>query len=138
MIEEISEHEGVPRSFLAKIFQALHKADIVISQRGMGGGFKLARPPAQITLLQIIESVEGRIAFQRCLEDPVGCPKARTCVISKVLARAQNEMKAVFSATTLADLVAGQTTGSSSSPAASPPPETSPSAGDSFSVSIHD
>jgi len=77
--------------------------------------------------------VEGRIAFQRCLEDPVGCPKAKDCTVSKVLARAQNQMKEVFGTTTLADLIAPRSEGS----APSQSPTTSP-AGDSFSVSIHD
>lgn len=131
MIEEISEHEGVPRSFLAKIFQALHKADIVASRRGMGGGFKLARPPEQITILQIIEAVEGRIAFQRCMEDPSGCSKSKDCMVSKVLAKAQNQMKAVFDGTTLADLIAA--------PETPHPPSSEPaSTNDSFSVSLHD
>ena len=53
MVDEISDAEKVPSSFLAKIFQSLAKAGLIQSQRGAGGGFTLVRPPSDINLLEI-------------------------------------------------------------------------------------
>lgn len=60
-IEQLSKAEGVPANFLAQILGELRNSKIVISRRGMQGGFLLARPPAEITLLDIIEAVEGEL-----------------------------------------------------------------------------
>src|ERR1017187_3285989 len=66
MLEEISRVEKIPRTFLAKIFQDLAKGGLIRSNRGAGGGFALARNSSQITVLEIIEAIEGKIIFQRC------------------------------------------------------------------------
>jgi Rrf2 family transcriptional regulator, iron-sulfur cluster assembly transcription factor len=105
MIDEVSREEDIPRSFLAKIFQSLARAGIVRSNRGTRGGFALARLPEQITTLEIIEAIEGRIAFQRCLQAPADCPQAGGCPLCGLLASAQSQVREVFSRTTLADLM---------------------------------
>jgi Rrf2 family protein len=58
-IEQLSKAEGVPANFLAQILGELKTRKLVVSRRGTQGGFLLARPPAEITLLDIIEVVEG-------------------------------------------------------------------------------
>lgn len=105
MIEEICEAERIPRSFLAKILQTLCRAGIVRSQRGIHGGFRLSREPGQISILHIIEAVEGRIALQRCLDEPVQCHKVGNCTLCDIFGEAQNRMTEVFSNTTVADLL---------------------------------
>ncbi len=104
MIEEVGRSEDIPRSFLAKIFQTLTRAGIVRSQRGVRGGFKLARDPAQITILEILEAVEGKIALQRCLEEPTQCHKVEACTLCDIFEEAQHRMREVFQHTSLADL----------------------------------
>jgi Rrf2 family transcriptional regulator, iron-sulfur cluster assembly transcription factor len=105
MIEEVSREEQIPRSFLAKIFQSLARAGLVRSIRGTRGGFALARPPAAITTLDIIEAIEGRIAFQRCLQAPAECPQSGGCPLCGLFQQAQTQVKDVFARTTLADLM---------------------------------
>jgi Rrf2 family transcriptional regulator, iron-sulfur cluster assembly transcription factor len=105
MIDEVSREEDIPRSFLAKIFQSLARAGIVRSNRGTRGGFALAKQPEQITTLEIIEAIEGRIALQRCLQAPAECPQAGGCPLCGLLATAQHQVREVFSRTTLADLM---------------------------------
>ena len=58
-IEQLSKAEGVPANFLAQILGELRNGKLVISRRGTQGGFLLARPPVEITFLEIIEAVEG-------------------------------------------------------------------------------
>jgi Rrf2 family transcriptional regulator, iron-sulfur cluster assembly transcription factor len=104
MIDVLCEEESVPKSFLGKIFQNLSKSGLVGSTRGSGGGFYLARPASDITVLEILESIEGPIALQRCLEIDVGCEHSRGCALCGLLAEAQERMKEVFAGTSLATL----------------------------------
>jgi Rrf2 family protein len=109
MIDEISEAEGVPKSFLAKIFQSVAKAGFVRSHRGAGGGFSLAKPPAEITLLQVLQCIEGAFALQKCVTDDPECVVSTTrmsnCTLCAVFTEAQNRVNEVFARTTLADLL---------------------------------
>jgi Rrf2 family transcriptional regulator, iron-sulfur cluster assembly transcription factor len=109
MIDEISEAEGVPKSFLAKIFQSLAKGGFVRSHRGAGGGFSLAKPAGQITLLQILQCVEGVFALQKCVSDEPECVVSTTrmssCTLCAVFSEAQNRVNEVFARTTLTDLL---------------------------------
>ena len=109
MIDEISDAEGVPKSFLAKIFQSLAKAGLVKSHRGAGGGFSLAKPPGEITLLRILQCVEGVFALQKCVTDEPECVVSTTrmssCTLCTVFTEAQNRVNEVFARTTLTDLL---------------------------------
>jgi Rrf2 family protein len=58
----ISERQAIPTRYLEQIFQRLRRAEIVVSKRGPGGGYSLARPPAEITVRDVIEAVEGPLA----------------------------------------------------------------------------
>lgn len=104
MIETLCAEEEMPPSFLGKIFQSLAKAGIVKSARGSGGGFSLARPPADISALDIIEAVEGPIALQRCLDLEEGCEHSRGCALCGLLMEAQDRIKEVFGRTSLSEL----------------------------------
>ena len=104
MIEEICQAESIPKSFLAKIFQTLTRAGVIHSQRGVHGGFKLIRSPEQISILEILEAIEGKIAFQRCLQEPVDCHKMDACTLCDIFTEAQHRMKEIFQKTSLADL----------------------------------
>lgn len=106
MIDEVSREEHIPKSFAAKIFQSLTKAGIVKSIRGTGGGFTLLRSATEITVLEVIEAIEGKIAFQRCLvEVEPKCEHFGGCALCGLFEEAQDRVKEVFSRTTLADLM---------------------------------
>ncbi len=106
MIDEVSREERIPKSFAAKIFQSLAKGGLVKSNRGTKGGFTLLKPAAHITVLEVIEAIEGRIAFQRCLdEDAPKCEHFGGCALCGLFERAQDQVKDVFMRTTLADLL---------------------------------
>jgi Rrf2 family protein len=108
MIDEVSREEDIPRSFLAKIFQSLARSGLVHSVRGTGGGFSLARRPEEITILEIIESIEGPIALQRCLEEQPDCTHMQGCALCGLFAAAQDRLKETFARTSLADLTRSQ------------------------------
>jgi len=104
MIDVLCEEEAVPKSFLGKIFQSLCKSGLIGSSRGSGGGFYLAKPASEISVLEVLESIEGPIALQKCLETDSGCEHTRGCALCGLLAEAQDRMKAVFAGTSLATL----------------------------------
>jgi Rrf2 family protein len=62
-IKDVARRNSIPSQFLGQIFNLLVKADIVTGVRGKNGGYKLSRPPANITVLEIIELLEGGIEF---------------------------------------------------------------------------
>jgi Rrf2 family protein len=88
-VTEISDEYKIPRSFLAKILQKLVKAKIVRSYRGVKGGFSLARQAKDISLLEVLEAIEGKLCINVCLADKKKCDFAKHCSVSSVWASAQ-------------------------------------------------
>jgi Rrf2 family protein len=120
MIDEVSRAEKIPKSFLAKIFQQLGRAGLVRSSRGARGGFSLARGPEKITVLEIIEAIEGRIVFQRCRLDTPDCEHVGGCALCGLFERAQDGVKDALTGTTLRDLIRQQQEAESGPRPASP------------------
>jgi Rrf2 family protein len=85
-VNEISEEYKIPRSFLAKILQKLVKANLVRSYRGVKGGFSLARHAREISMLDVIEAIEGKTCLNVCLTDKRKCGFSKQCPVSPVWA----------------------------------------------------
>ena len=81
---EIADAVLAPGTFLAKILQALAKKGIVRSVKGAAGGFRLARPPAQINLLDVIGAVQGTSALNVCAVDRAACSRSDSCTVHPV------------------------------------------------------
>ena len=103
-VTEISEEYKIPRSFLAKILQKLVKAKIVRSYRGVKGGFSLARQAKDISVLDVLEAIEGKLAMNLCLEDKRKCDFSRHCPIHTVWATAQAKVIEVLKKSNFDDL----------------------------------
>lgn len=102
--EQISEVTKVPSPYLAKIIQALTRSDIVRSQRGVGGGTRLARSPGDITVLQVVSAVDPLRRINYC---PLGLDAHGTnlCPMHEKLDEAAAAVEAVFASSTIEDLV---------------------------------
>ena len=103
-VNEISEEYKIPRSFLAKILQKLVKANIVRSYRGVKGGFSLARQSRDISLLDVVEAIEGKIHLNLCLVDKKKCLFSKQCPVSPVWATVQAGFVDVLKKTNFEDL----------------------------------
>jgi Rrf2 family protein len=103
--EDIAARQTVPGPFLAKIISQLSVAGLVTTQRGAGGGVTLARPASEISMLQVIEALEGPIRLNRCLIQPQSCPREMNCPVHDVLAQAQAELVATLGQATFQALV---------------------------------
>ena len=105
-LHEVGVEQDIPESFLAKIFQNLVHADLVVSQRGAHGGFSLARPAAEITVREVVEAIDGPIALNGCVLRPGDCRRSGDCRMHEVWVLAQERMMDVLGEVTLDDLVA--------------------------------
>jgi Rrf2 family transcriptional regulator, iron-sulfur cluster assembly transcription factor len=105
-LSEISESEGIPEKFLAKIFQNLTRTGLVRSHRGAKGGFTLAKAADEITVKELIESVQGPIFLSRCLTSPNSCDRKKSCPLRKLWVKSQDYIIEMFKENTLADLMA--------------------------------
>ncbi len=103
--QEIASRQNIPGPFLAKIVSQLSLAGLVTTHRGAGGGVSLARPPSEISLLQVIEALEGPIRLNRCVIEPSQCPRDDVCPIHPIWAKAQVELTSLLQFTTFDELV---------------------------------
>lgn len=114
---DLAELQGVSPSFLAKILPKLEKAGIVRASEGLRGGYQLARSPAAISVLEVVDAVEGRKPLFDCQEIRGRCaifggkPPAWSlkgvCGIHAVMLRAEQSMREELAKSTLATIAAG-------------------------------
>ncbi|QFR42983.1 Rrf2 family transcriptional regulator [Sulfurimonas sp. CVO] len=106
--ETLSNQLSIPKSFLAKILQSLAKHGILKSYKGVNGGFALIQKPEEITMLNIMSSVEGRepTVFD-CSPSIESCPlnKASLCSLWPFLNKLQGEIDTFLADLTLADIL---------------------------------
>ena len=103
--KDICRTQEVTPAFLTKILQPLIKAGIVSSQRGVGGGFLLAKDPNEITMFDILQAEEGQLKLNHCLVDADFCPRDGYCSAHEVWHETQHEMSQVLKRYSIADLV---------------------------------
>ncbi|WP_373085026.1 Rrf2 family transcriptional regulator [Sneathiella sp.] len=88
--EEIATELGISRNHLTKAIRDLARSDIVVTQRGSGGGFRLARPPETISIGEIVRSLEARYPLVECFRiDGGACVLTPSCRLKSRLAAAR-------------------------------------------------
>ena len=107
----LAEYRGVPAAYMAKHLQALSRAEILESVQGPRGGYRLARSAAEVTVLDVVEAIEGTEPAFRCTEIRRRGPGARPareyplpCAIDSVMRSADTVWRASLRAVTIADL----------------------------------
>jgi Rrf2 family iron-sulfur cluster assembly transcriptional regulator len=108
ILAEIAADTDVPKALLAKIFQQFAKLGMVDSSRGASGGFTLGRPAEDISLLEIIEAVEGPIRLNRCLLAEGACGRDTVCTVHPVWIKVQEKMLSLLGNVTLKQLAGKQ------------------------------
>jgi Rrf2 family iron-sulfur cluster assembly transcriptional regulator len=102
---EVAETQNIPSSFMAKILRGLVRAGLLRSSRGVHGGFSLARSASEISLLDVVEAIEGPVALTSCLPDPEACEHAANCPAHSVWASVQSHIAEILGKATLEVLV---------------------------------
>ena len=90
---EIAEKQGIPLSFLAKIIAQLAVVGLVNTTRGARGGVSLAKKPAEISLLDVVEAIDGPITLNECVVEGHNCA-LDNCLMRSVWCEAQEELVA--------------------------------------------
>lgn len=107
LITQLAKDEAIPKKFLEQILLSLKAIGLVESKKGKGGGYRLAKPPEQITLAAVIRQIEGPIAplpcasemrFRKCDE----CVDVETCGTRMVMREVRDAMAGILERTTLA------------------------------------
>jgi Rrf2 family protein len=107
-IQAISDQQNIPKRFLEQILNDLKSAGIVQSKRGVGGGYRLAKPPEQITLAAVVRHIEGALAPVSCVSEKFyekcSCPDESRCAIRSVMKEVRDAIVAIVERVTIADL----------------------------------
>jgi Rrf2 family protein len=105
-VSEIAKAKGIPQAFLAQILPLLANRGVVKSQQGAHGGYALARSPEHITFLDVIESVEGPLRLNKCVEGHHDdCTILDSCEMLNVWEQAQSQMVGFLRSVTMADML---------------------------------
>ena len=104
LIRDIARCAGIPKPYLARIINDLVHEGLVAAKRGYRGGIALARPARNISLLQIVEAIEGPNWIAPCLLGLNDCAAHKLCPTHVVWQRISKQLKAVMGRTTLADV----------------------------------
>ena len=100
----LAETGEVPVHFLSKILQALTRARLIHSHRGVTGGFSIQCDPEKTTLLQVVEAIEGPLHLNVCVTPGQACVRQTWCPAHRLWAEAQQAMIGVLRSATIAEL----------------------------------
>ncbi|HWH71186.1 MAG TPA: Rrf2 family transcriptional regulator [Candidatus Sulfotelmatobacter sp.] len=106
LIREIATLSGIPKPYLAKIVNQLSREGLVSAKRGYRGGIYLTRHPREITLLEIVEAIEGKEFIAECMLGLTDCSTPCLCPTHEIWQRVRDEIKAALGKSTLADVLA--------------------------------
>ncbi len=102
---QVAQEQRIPPSFLAKIISQLSIAGLLHTSRGARGGVTLARQPEEITLLEVIEAIDGPILLNECVGETETCTYDNHCPLRTVWCEAQNDLVARLRGTNFSQLL---------------------------------
>ena len=102
---QVAQVQNIPPSFLAKIISQLSIAGLLQTSRGARGGVTLAREPQEISLLEVIEAIDGPIQLNECVGDNSVCTFDKDCPLRPVWCDAQDQLVARLRSTNFAQLL---------------------------------
>ena len=103
----VSERQAIPLKFLEQLMAAMRKAGLVQASRGAHGGFTLTREPGMISVLEVVEALEGPLAPTSCDGGHL-CGRSGACAAASVWSRATEALREVFTTTSVGDLCSRQ------------------------------
>ena len=104
-IADIAKAQNISEKYVSRLIIELRQAGMILSVRGAGGGYRLRRLPKHITLLEIIEAMEGEISVVECVACPKGCKKSGNCAAREVWLKLNTQIKKTLESITLQDVL---------------------------------
>jgi Rrf2 family iron-sulfur cluster assembly transcriptional regulator len=131
-LSEIAQAQLLSLAYLEQLFGRLRRAGLVASARGPGGGYRLGRPCAQVTIAEIVEAVDEPITATRCEEGGPGCLAGERCLTHDLWAELGEQIHLFLAGITLADVVAGRIAGRACGPLPAEAAPASPAPGETL------
>ncbi len=103
-VKDLSEATGIPSHYLSKVMRRLVLADLLVSQKGQGGGFLLAKAPDEIPFIDILIAVDVYPTDGRCAFGWGQCDAAHPCLLHGSWSRLNDQLRSWAEGTTLADI----------------------------------
>jgi len=104
-VREVAERRLIPKALIRRVVSRLAGAGILKTSRGRGGGIALARPASEISLLHVVEAIEGRIVLSDCVPHPKECPLSTDCPVRSCWDDTMNEIRNSLGRRSFADMV---------------------------------
>lgn len=104
-VKEIAEHTGVSFHFLGKILQALTQQGLLISYKGPNGGVQFAASPDEITVLQVVEAIDGLDLLNQCVLGLPNCGGEKPCALHNQWGPIRAEIREMFQGKSIAELL---------------------------------
>lgn len=104
-VRTIAARHDIPIELLAKVLQRLARRGFVVAQKGVHGGYHLARPAASISLAEIVQAIDGPVAITACGRNDEPCEQSGTCTVRTPLSRVKERILSVLQNVTLAEMV---------------------------------
>ena len=105
LIRDIAKSQQISEKYISRLVIALRKAGMIRSVRGVNGGFHIAMKPEDITLLDVIEVMEGPLSIVDCVSAPKRCKLSENCAPREVWCSLNEDIRALMRKTTLADIL---------------------------------
>ncbi len=114
LIRDIAESQQISEKYISRLIVDLRRARLVRSVRGANGGFHLAKSPKEITLLEILETMEGTISIVDCVLTPEKCPRSHRCTAKGVWTKLNDEIRDLMRNITFDQIIEAYTSGENS------------------------
>ena len=107
-LSEIAKREKLPHAYLEQLVGDLRRAGLVTATRGQSGGYRLARPPAEIAMTDAVRALDGPLLEMPCAgaEDLEHCDRPQPCSVHEIFQRVYESLSSSLGATTLAEVAA--------------------------------
>jgi Rrf2 family cysteine metabolism transcriptional repressor len=104
-LKAIAERQSVPEAYLEQLMAPLRREGLIKSVRGSQGGYLLARAPCEITIGQVLRTLEGDLAILECLIEEDACDRVEACPTRKVWKRVRDGLNSLVDGITLQDML---------------------------------
>lgn len=108
LLKDIVEREGLPGTYLEQLMVPLRKSGIVMAVRGAKGGYTLARSPAEISVLMILEALEGPLSLADCPSGSSCCTHPELCALQEIWSEGSRTLTQFYQGISLAALLERQ------------------------------
>ncbi len=105
LLKHVASRQELSEKYLGHLIPPLKTAGLVSSSRGAHGGYSLAKHPSEITLVEVVEAVEGQLVVAECVKSPEICTRSATCVARDVWSEVARAIQGVLGAITLETMV---------------------------------